>query len=578
MCNYFVKWVKSFILIISTERESSAIFYNDMLDEAYEGLGQYVLQIVNVQKGERRRVDDITDFNMVLVDSYESFVATDLTAHTWDNDHNECYYIFLKRSDSMVRRDMQKIFEYCWRNHLINCNIQIQTVKGEMELYTYYPFTPQNCGKVEIIRINTFNGTSMSRTMTLFPNKLKNFYGCPLRVAVWNIPPFLSVTTDKEGTLQLNGGFEGRLLRLLSKRLNFKVEMQLFNESGRGKIFPNRTTTGVLKMLNDRQLDLAVGSYQHNAERNRVATSSINYYQSIISVVMLRSALRISKSEVLIHPFQTSTWLVLLLTSAIVVLVVYALRHLRHTPPVQPVTDVFVSMLGMPFVYMPPYKEMRVFAMAWIFFTMVLRSIYLGYLFHMIRSHLQIAPPVDFNDLVNRNFHIVFSQRMNNIIKHTSELQGLNYTILPNRPESYTLEYLLTLPKEHAKHTVGVSAIDYLQYNIRVMRKSEVFQIIPYDIIGFKTCIYMAKHSYLSNQLNDFLIWTTDFGLIEYWKKFQLDTGYINMKYHREDELFDMSELSMAFYAVILGDVVAIVVFLTEVFYHKYWVNKNNKL
>lgn len=144
---------------------------------------------------------------------------------------------------------MQQIFEYCWQNHLINCVIQIQTNRGELQLYTYYPFTRWQCGKAQIVRITGLNASGkMSREM-LFPSKLKNFYGCPLRVALWHIPPFMSLSTDAEGNIQLAGGCESRLLKMLSDRYNFSLDLRVFDDDTRGNVFPNGSTTGVLKMV-----------------------------------------------------------------------------------------------------------------------------------------------------------------------------------------------------------------------------------------------------------------------------------------------------------------------------------------
>uniref|UniRef100_A0A1I8MKQ0 Uncharacterized protein n=1 Tax=Musca domestica TaxID=7370 RepID=A0A1I8MKQ0_MUSDO len=568
---YFVRWSKSFILIISVEREDSSAFYNDVLDRTFANWKQYSLQIVNVHRGQKRRVRGTRDYNMVLIDSYESFVSADLVAHTKNNNHNEYYYIFLKRSDAMLWPVMQQIFEYCWQNHLINCVIQIQTDRGELQLYTYYPFTRWQCGKAQIVRITGLNASGkMSREM-LFPSKLKNFYGCPLRVAIWHIPPFMSLSTDAEGNVQLDGGCESRLLKMLSDRYNFSLDLRVFDDDTRGNVFPNGSTTGVLKMLNDRELDFGIGSYHQNALRNSVATSTVNYYQSIISVVMLRSALRLSDSKALIYPFQPNTWLILFVVTIAVILGVYIFRHIRHTTVVKPFTDVFISMLGMPFVHMPPFKELRVFALSWIFFTLIIRSAYLGFLFHIIRSHLLSNPPTDLNTLISRNFGIIVSERVNHIIANISELKQLNHTILQKKPETYTLEYLLNLPPEEGNHVMGISAVDFLQYQIRARRLRDVVKIMPYDLLGFKICIYLAKHSYLSDQFNELLIWVRDSGLIEYWKKTQLDSGYVNGKWQAEDELFDMAELKTAFMAVGIGDVIAILIFLVEVFYHKYF-------
>ncbi|XP_073829033.1 probable glutamate receptor [Musca autumnalis] len=557
----------SFILVVACQRESSLYFYGDVLDRTLAGWNQFSLEIVNLQRGQRRKVPDIAVYHMVLVDSYESFLAANVAVHHTQNDHNEYYYIFLKSSDTLLTLNMQKIFEYCWEQQLINCIIQTQTGKGALQLYSYYPFTAWSCSTLEIVRINEFNGTAMS-TEPLFPKKLTNFHGCSLRAALWDIPPYLSLKRDSKGNLQYDG-FEGILLRLLASRLNFTLDIREADDTSRGMVFDNGSTTGVLNMLNSRKLDFALGSYHQNYIRNKVVTPTISYYQSTMSVVIRRSALRLNEAQALIYPFRPMTWYVLLATCATVIVGVYIFRYVRHTPAVQPFTDVFLSILGMPILHMTDHREQRIFSISWMYFTLVIRSLYFGVLFHMIRSHFLAQPPTSLQALIEKNYTVAISKRMNSVVTYTAELRNLNYTVIYDRPESETLAYLLNLSPSAAKRAVGISALEFLQYYILIQRQRNIFQIIPYDLIGFKICIYLPKHSWLSDQFNEILIWIRDSGLLEYWKGMFLDTGYVNDEWQPEDQLFGMAELHTAFMLVIVGYSLAIFIFLVELFYHR---------
>lgn len=125
-----------------------------------------------------------------------------------------------------MQYNLQQIFAYCWANSLVNCSVQTQNARGEILVYSYFPYTDNFCGSVEPVLINRFNGTDFVKS-TLFPPKLKNFHGCVLRVAIWHIPPFVYLRTDDRGVSHVAGGIEGRLLHQLSKRLNFTIEVKV---------------------------------------------------------------------------------------------------------------------------------------------------------------------------------------------------------------------------------------------------------------------------------------------------------------------------------------------------------------
>lgn len=144
---------------------------------------------------------------------------------------------------------MQQIFEYCWHYHLINCIIGIQKSNGRFLIYTYYPFTAKYCDQVEQVLINEYNGLALVND-ELFPKKLKNFYGCPLKAALWNVPPYIDLKTDNNNITTIMGGFEGKLLLTLSKKLNFSLDIIIPpKDSKRGVLLQNGTLTGALKLV-----------------------------------------------------------------------------------------------------------------------------------------------------------------------------------------------------------------------------------------------------------------------------------------------------------------------------------------
>lgn len=180
---------------------------------------------------------------------YLHFRNIDLASYSRHKDYNEYYYIYLQNSDSYMSQDMQNIFHYCWRHHFINCIVQIKTANNEVLLYTYYPFTADKCRQIEIVEINAFNGTSLVHKQ-LFPKTLRNFHGCPLRVALRHIPPYMMISNDSNGQSQISGGFEGKLLMEISRKLNFSLDIKLqTGDTDRAIDVGNVSLLGVLQKV-----------------------------------------------------------------------------------------------------------------------------------------------------------------------------------------------------------------------------------------------------------------------------------------------------------------------------------------
>lgn len=127
--------------------------------------------------------------------------------------------------DARIPSDMNGIFEYCWSNQLINCNIQIQNEQEELHMYTYFPFNSnQPCGHTKAQHINQFLQQNWLKKPN-FHAKLNNFYKCPLIAVVRHIPPYFMVYNNSfnhDGKKAAHG-FEMDLINELAFRLNFTL-------------------------------------------------------------------------------------------------------------------------------------------------------------------------------------------------------------------------------------------------------------------------------------------------------------------------------------------------------------------
>lgn len=121
--------------------------------------------------------------------------------------------------DQYIEDDMTRIFTYCWKHQIINCNIQFQNAQGELYMYTYFPYGLGRCDNTWPELINQFQNDKWLR-QPYFPSKLDNFYGCPLTGIVRHTPPYALLRSYAADNFQ---GLEIEMLKEMSRVLNFTL-------------------------------------------------------------------------------------------------------------------------------------------------------------------------------------------------------------------------------------------------------------------------------------------------------------------------------------------------------------------
>lgn len=182
-------------------------------------------------------------FNIVFIDSYESFWNIFRLMSPLYFDYQGFYLIVLTSYNDYQYQIMVEIFEYLWAEYIINVNI-IWMVSGsdsEAIVYTYYPYTAFFCGRALPVQLNQFRFNKWTQHGAMFPDKMSNLYGCPLKVCIVVTPPFMMLKEDETRTLKPDG-IDGVLLNVLSQRMNFSII--LIQEPDQGKILINKSSTG----------------------------------------------------------------------------------------------------------------------------------------------------------------------------------------------------------------------------------------------------------------------------------------------------------------------------------------------
>ncbi|XP_037941428.1 uncharacterized protein LOC119674364 [Teleopsis dalmanni] len=535
--------------------EHTCNFYNDMMEKLFQLWDIEILELIVVHANSSFRVPGDRKYNLILTDSYKAFLEIDIVSNTHHSDSNEYYFIFLQARDHLLHNEMQQIFDYCWSHYLINCIVQVQTASGEVLIYTYFPFTAKHCYKIEPILFNQFNGTGFIAP-ELFPRKLNNFYGCKLKAAVWNIAPFVTLRTNRRGQTRIKGGFEGAMVNTIAEKLNFSIEIVIPPKNEQRGYMINGTYNGAIGMLHRRAVDFSFGCFRQSHERSTYASPTVPYHQEQIIAIAYKAAYQFNSLELLIHPFTTYAWLMVLVITILALILQYIdnMVLLKYPNEIEDKLPSFLrvleSMLGVSISRLPKNSVRRFFILQWFLVMFVIRSSYQAILFHLIRTQQTKPLPKTIDDLLSQNYNVIMNQQTYGIVKDITFASRF----VPEVPPTGT-NALLIIQDTTRGPSVAVTSITFFADFIYKQQKAGFYIIIPEQFVVFYITMYLSKHSYLLDEFNDQISWIRGAGLPGAWLSWETDFNYYSAGQIIQDQLFGMDELSAAFLIICLGSI-----------------------
>lgn len=227
---------------IESEEKSMEKNLDAMNEILYQLQSKIIVQIEGY--GEFKNANMKRVYNIFIIDSYVSFRRIFSLMDPFYFDYQGFYLIVLTTYSDQQYQTMADMFEYLWAQYIVNINVIWLTPHNDNEaiMYTYYPFTRFFCGKTFPIQLNQFRfGEWLHSETMFFPDKVSNLHGCPLTVSTVRTPPFMILTEKDDGGI-LTDGIDGILLRVLSQRINFTIN--LLQCDSQGTVYHNGTSTG----------------------------------------------------------------------------------------------------------------------------------------------------------------------------------------------------------------------------------------------------------------------------------------------------------------------------------------------
>ncbi|XP_055910409.1 uncharacterized protein LOC129944770 [Eupeodes corollae] len=539
----------------NAENKTALSIFGDMVDRVLKRIDFAKVQIDQ----NNCEMIGLREFNILLVDSFKAFEHIDPANKTKSYDFNEYYLIFLKAENS--KQELLKILDYCWKHYIINVIVIVEQSSEVLNFYTYFPFSKLKCRNTEPVLINQFkNGvpTNVYGTNHIFPNKLENLQGCLLIAALWNVPPYLRIVPNRTGLDQFVG-IEGNMLKAIAKTLNFSLGyITPPNDEERGIIFPNGTTSGATKLIEERKADLSFGCFRYSMARAKVMSAASPYYQTWVVSVVLKSPFKYTPIEILVFPFTSSTWISLLAFFGVIIsfrlLAIYYHKVLGPLLVKITVSQLVSNFLGGPMANLPKGNFIRCMLMLWVIFAFIIRSAYQSLLFTLLQHSLYKKPPKTLKELVDLDYTFVLNKSTFYFVKDMLEIEQAQY-IFPESP--------LTFIEHNSGKFAAIMPQDFVRYFVMTYSKRETFHILSDKVVALYNTMYFSKHSYLIDRFRGILKYVGSSGLINVWYSQNMHTSYFDaVKYDKE--ALKLNNLKGAFDVYLVLLLVAFVVFLVE--------------
>ncbi|XP_017017961.1 uncharacterized protein Ir7d [Drosophila kikkawai] len=381
---------------------------------------------------------------------------------------------------------MSRIFAYfLLERYNINVLILVPSFYA-VRAYNARPYTPTDCMSLVPVRIELKD----AGIWDIFPPRLKNLYGCPLSVIVWDIPPYMTVHWEKSEPAEQLEGLDGLLLQIVAAKMNFTMRLIRNEPEGLigGSSYVNGTLTGAYQMLRERRANFTLGCAACTPERSTYLAATGPYSQ-MAYVIVMRPRSGYSIYEVMLFPFNGYAWLLLAFVSS------------------------FHWLLGSHWRLPSPALA------GWMLWIFVIRASYEASVFNFIHNSPVKPLPQTFEQTLAAGFHFITDHATYRMTLKLPAFEGRT-SISPGQP----VDVFDALLREPGRAGAFTSRVFLAQHLTRHRNHRHRLVILAEKMLDNMLCVYFPPGSYFALEFNEILFNMRSFGLFQHHSQ-RLDWG-----------------------------------------------------
>lgn len=345
------------------------------------------------------------NFSIFLLNSLETFeiIHSKILPNRFKLDG---YFVFVYLEGPFEGH--HRVFEMMWEIGCSNVISIFDGERGDVEVQTFMPFQEGKCFDTSPLVINKFKDGRFSFA-EFFPQKLFNLHRCPVRVSTANnAEPFIFAESNKNGSTRLSGR-DIDLVAALSEALNFQINFTYHGVEG--YFYENGSAKGTLQQLLNGNADLAVADLWLKSNRLPYFSSTESYIAEHL-VFLISSGDEYRSFEKFILPFSGGTWFMVIacfLTAMTIIFVINlqsrcCQKFVFGSGVRYPYLNVLIGFVGGTQRPLPKTNFARFLLMSFLLYSLVMRTVYQGSYYQLLRSHQHRAEPQTIDEMVERDF------------------------------------------------------------------------------------------------------------------------------------------------------------------------------
>ncbi|XP_023291352.2 uncharacterized protein LOC111674905 [Lucilia cuprina] len=508
--NVFAKHSNSFVFAIAAAGGPWELCLYDIMHKLFSTWGFMAVQLL-IHDPKTERIEVLGNYysNMIMIDSFQSLENINLVENKQNYDNIEYYFIFLQTHDELAVHEMELIFRYCFNNYWLHCNVMVQTEKGEILVYTYFPFKENNCFQTQPEMINQFQGDHFV-SEEIFPDKLINLQGCPMKVTTWNTPPFVVNRTNKRYPKLKVTGVEVLIVAAISETMNFTLDIEWIS------FYKNQSPdAGLLEKLRHRETNITMGFFRRTNIRDKIATPTIvTFYVPLIALILRKLASHESM-DILTFPFDAETWSLIIVAYVIMGII----NSVRTRKIKGSIFQTYEIIMGVTTKDIPKRSSTRIRFMTTILSSFILRSVYQSLLFFVFRSNFYLATPQSIEGLATEGYKVVSTELTMQFLLYVPQIENKTLPVIVTNSSS-EMSPMRYMEYRRNESLVAISIIEFaLRYVREEMTFGTALRVLPMKVKDQQIGFYLAKHSYLIDRFDDYIMRLHQSGLTNKWRE-----------------------------------------------------------
>ncbi|GFY52212.1 uncharacterized protein TNIN_476741 [Trichonephila inaurata madagascariensis] len=386
-----------------------------------------------------------------------------------------------------------------------------------------------------------------------------------IRVAALNIPSIFKPNTI--GDKIIADGYEGSLLNCLAEKLNFKYEVILSPDGQWGSRHENGTWDGIIGLIQSGKADFGMPALGMTEERSKDIDYSLQY-TILEKIFVTKEAGEMPKIAAFTYPYSPNVWILYILMTLTAAVLFQRMIFKNAT-----VLGSFISVLGsivsqaMENVRDTPWR--KVLLGLWLSIATVMPFLYNTSFLSFLTMPEKIPIP--------RTFEELSKEVLGGKYKCLTPIGTVDRQLLRESNFDYLVKMVEVIDKNNWEYPFEKKFVEQLNGPVAVIMPRIGMNILlgipPYlnmksslDSMAIRYVgIGLQKGFCCKKQLNSVLHGVLSGGLFEKWLRDQtfLTTLHdrMNVKYEEETMQLTLDDLKLAFFTLLTGYALAILVF-----------------